>query len=229
MNYAYVRVSTENQNLENQKITISQKYNIDEWFFEKRSGSIDYHIRKLNILIDKMKKDDVLIVTELSRLGRSIVMIFDIVSKLQKKGCGIIAIKNNFNLQCNNTNDIVSQTMIFAFGLSAQIERQLISERTKQGLIVAKMKGKKIGRQKGDTIYFCKLREYENELIIKRNNGQSINSLAKEYNVKWQTMKNFFIKYANMKKPNSLTNTPKKHGHPTNLEIEWFKEHNEIN
>ena len=173
-----------------------------------------------------MKKDDILIVTELSRLGRSIVMIFDIVSKLQKKGCGIIAIKNNFNLQCGNTNDIVSQTMLFAFGLSAQIERQLISERTKQGLVVARMNGKRIGRRKGDTIYFCKLREFETELLIKRNNGQSINSLAKEYNVKWQTMKNFFIKYANMERPKALNVSPKKHGHPTNLEIEYFNKHN---
>lgn len=226
MNYAYIRVSTENQNLENQKITISQKYNIGKWYFEKRSGCVDYHVRKLNGLIDEMQKGDVLIVTELSRLGRSIIMIFDIVSKLQKKGCGLIAIKNNFNLSCNSLNDIVSQTMIFAFGLSAQIERQLISERTKQGLIVAKMKGKRIGRQKGDTIYFCKLRKYETEIINKRNMGQSINSLSKEYNVNWQTMKNFFTKYINMKKPLPLKNTPKKHGHPTNLEIEYFKNTN---
>lgn len=225
MNYAYLRVSTQEQNLKNQELEIKRHYHIDKWYYDKKSGTLDYHKRNLNSIINEMQKDDILIVTELSRLGRSIIMIFQIVTEIQSKDCGIIAIKNNFNISPSSKNDIVSQTMLFAFGLSAQIERELISERTKQGLTVARLNGKKIGRQKGVSVYYVKLRKYQKELLQKRKQGASINALAKEYNVNWVTMKNFFEKYAKMKKPKSLTDEPKKHGHPTYQEIEWFEKH----
>lgn len=128
-------------------------------------------------------------------------MIFKIISELQEKKVRIIAIKNNFDLNPNKQNDIISQVLTFAFGLSAQIERDLISERTKQGLVVAKLKGKQIGRRKGETIYNVKLRKYQSEIMKKFKKGQSINSLAIEYKVTWGTMKNFIIKYSKMKNP----------------------------
>ena len=79
MIYGYIRVSTEEQNLENQKKAISEQFDIDEWIEEKKSGTIDYHKRSLGNLLEKLKEKDILIITELSRLGRSISMIFDIV------------------------------------------------------------------------------------------------------------------------------------------------------
>lgn len=226
MTYGYIRVSTEEQNLENQKKAISEKYEIDEWVEEKVSGTVDYTKRNLGELIDKLKNGDTLIITELSRLGRSISMIFDIISMLKKRNVRCVAIKNNFDMNPNDSNDIITSVIIFAFGLSAQIERQLISERTKQGLSVARAKGKCIGRQKGETVYYVKLRKYQADIMSKADKGQSINSLAKEYNVRWGTMKNFIVKFSKMKKPRPLRVRPKKHGHPTYRELEYFRINN---
>jgi len=199
MTYAYIRVSTEEQNLENQKVAISEKYSIDEWFYEKKSGTIDYHKRNLGVLISKLQNGDTLIVTEISRLGRSLTMIFNIMNELHDKGIRVIAIKNNFDMNPHE-QDIASQVLIFAFGLSAQIERDLISERTKQGLVVARKNGKRIGRQKGDVIYNVKLRQYQKEIEEKVRDGESINSLAKQYDVNWSTMKKFIDVYSKMTK-----------------------------
>ena len=198
MYYGYIRVSTKEQNLENQKKVISEKYKIEKWIEEKKSGTTDYHKRSLGLLINLLNKDDTLVITEISRLGRSLTMIFNIISELQNKGVRIIAIKNNFDLNPKIKNDIVSQVLLFAFGLSAQIERDLISERTKMGLSVAKEKGKRIGRQKGEVVYNVKLRKYQNEILKKYNGGKSINSLAKYYNVMWSTMKKFIEVYSKM-------------------------------
>ena len=222
MTYGYIRVSTEEQNLENQKKAISERFAVNEWVEEKKSGTIDYSKRSLGGLIGKLQEGDVLVVTELSRLGRSLTMIFDIVSALKKKGVRLVAIKNSFDLAPANNSDVVAEVLLFAFGLSAQIERELISERTKQGLAVAKAKGKRIGRQKGETVYFVKLRKYEAELMAFYKSGASVNSLAKRYGVRWTTVKKFITKYSKMKRPNPLTERPKKHGHPSNRELEWF-------
>ena len=92
-------------------------------------------------------------------------MIFDIIKELQNKKVRVIAIKNNFDLNPQKKNDITAQVLMFVFGLSAQIERDLISERTKQGLIVAKSKGKLIGRRKGEMIYNVKLRKYQRKIM----------------------------------------------------------------
>jgi DNA invertase Pin-like site-specific DNA recombinase len=201
MNYAYIRVSTEEQNLENQKLAIKEKYKIRKWVYEKRSGTVDFRNRKLGELMKVLHKGDTLVVTELSRLGRSLRMISKIMNELTEKGVRIIAIKNNFDFNPTDKNDIISQVLIFAFGLSAQIERDLISERTKLGLEVARKNGKKIGRQKGEIVYNVKLRQYQRQIIRKFHKGQSINSLRKEYKVNWITMKNFIYIYSKMKNP----------------------------
>lgn len=223
MIYGYIRVSTEEQNLENQKKAISEQFSINEWIEEKKSGTIDYHKRSLGNLLEKLKEKDILVITELSRLGRSISMIFDIISDLKKRKVRVVAIKNNFDMNPENSNDIITSVILFAFGLSAQIERQLISERTKQGLAVARAKGKRIGRQKGEAVYYVKLRKYQADIMNKTDKGQSINSLAKEYNVRWGTMKNFIVRFSKMKKPRPLRVKPKKHGHPTYRELEYFR------
>jgi DNA invertase Pin-like site-specific DNA recombinase len=197
MTYTYIRVSTQEQNLENQRKCISDLYKVDEFIEEKRSGTIDYLRRDLGGLIKRLNKGDTVIATEISRFGRSMSMIFKIMTELKDKGIRVIAIKNNFDLNPSKKNDIVANVLMFAFGLSAQIERNLISERTKQGLAVAKQNGKRIGRQKGDVVYNVKLRKWQNEIMQKYEiEKRSINSLAKEYNVKWSTMKKFITVYS---------------------------------
>ena len=111
MIYGYIRVSTEEQNLENQKKAISEKYDIDEWVKEKVSGTVDYTKRNLGELISRLENGDTLIITELSRLGRSISMIFDIISMLKKRNVRCVAIKNNFDMNPNDSNDIITSVI----------------------------------------------------------------------------------------------------------------------
>lgn len=183
MNYGYIRVSTEEQNTENQKRAILEKYTIDKWVEETKSGTVHYKKRNLGELIDALHKGDTVIITELSRLGRSLTMIFNIISELKEKGVRCIAIKNNFDLNPENKNDIVAQVLVFAFGLSAQIERELISERTKQGLEVARAKGKRIGRQPGEKPHYFKLSPYREEIRERMQRGDTINRMARDYGV----------------------------------------------
>lgn len=225
MFYGYIRVSTQEQNTENQKKAISEKYTIDKWIEEKKSGTIDYRKRSLGKLLDTLKEGDSLVITELSRLGRSLTMVFNIISILKEKKIRCIAIKNNFDLDPTNPNDIVSSVLLFAFGLSAQIERELISERTKQGLAVAKAKGKQIGRRKGQKPCYYKLTPYKQQIQESIKTGASILSLAKRYNVTWVTMKNFIKVNQYIEPLPPLTSPPRKHGHPSRREIEWFKSH----
>ena len=228
MIYAYVRVSTEQQDYQNQVTAIEAKYTVDEWVEEKQSGTVDYKKRDLGELINRMSAGDILVVTELSRLGRSLSMIYKIISELKDKKIRCIAIKNSFDMNPNNPNDIVSEVLIFAFGLSAQIERQLISERSKSGIMAARAKGKQIGKRKGDIPYYVKLRPYQNEIIEKRQNGKSILGLSKEYKVTWKTMQDFLNVRIYQKPPKPLTECPRKHGHPSYRELEYFKTHNII-
>ena len=141
--YGYIRVSTQLQHTENQKIEIEKycaNHNISsiEFISEKISGTKSYKKRKLGNLLNALEKDDVLIVTELSRLGRSLMMIFDVLNKLLTKGVKVYAFKENYELGDN----IQSQVLTFAFGLSAQIERDLLSERVKMGQQRALKEGK---------------------------------------------------------------------------------------
>lgn len=222
MVYGYIRVSTEEQNLESQRKAIQERFQIDEWVEEKKSGTIGWEKRSLGGLLERLDAGDTLVVTELSRLGRSLSMIFEIVSLLKKRGVRLVAIKSSFYLDPANKSDVVAEVLLFAFGLSAQIERQLISERTKQGLAVAKANGKRVGRQKGDKVYFVKLRKHESELMDLYKNGASVNSLAVRYDVRWTTVKRFITEYSKMKRPCPLLEKPKKHGHPTYRELEWL-------
>ena len=135
MNYAYIRVSTNYQTVQNQKIAIREyaKYHRIHnivWVAETISGTKNPEKRKLGSLLSAANEGDTIIVTELSRLGRSMMMILDVLQLLLEKNVKVIAIKEGYELGDN----IQSKVLAFAFGLSAEIERTLLSERTKQGL-----------------------------------------------------------------------------------------------
>ena len=225
MIYGYVRVSTEQQSYESQVLAINQRFKVDEWVEEKRSGTVDYKKRDLGDLISHLKAGDTLVVTELSRLGRSLAMIYNIVSELKDKKVRCVAIKNSFDLNPANQNDIVSEVIMFAFGLSAQLERQLISERSKMGIQKAREQGKQIGKRKGDIPYYVKLRPYQAEIVAKRKNGGTILGLAKQYNVTWKTMQSFLNKRIYQVPPPPLKECPRRHGHPSYREIQYFNTH----
>lgn len=189
MIYGYVRVSTDKQTVENQKMVIRDytKRKRVKFIAETISGTKTPGKRKLGQLLETVQPGDTLIITELSRLGRSLMMIMDVLQELLEKHVKVIAIKEGYELGDN----IQSKVLAFAFGLSAEIERQLISERTKAGLERARAQGKHIGRRKDQ-----KSRKYKlsgKAAFIKRSltEGRSKLSLARELGVTWNTLNHF--------------------------------------
>lgn len=196
MNYAYIRVSTNYQTVQNQKIAIREyaKYHRIRniiWVAETISGTKNPEKRKLGNLLSAANEGDTIIVTELSRLGRSMMMILDVLQLLLEKNVKVIAIKEGYELGDN----IQSKVLAFAFGLSAEIERTLLSERTKQGLERARKMGKQIGRRPGQKPKKYKLTGKGAYIKRERNNGRSKLSLAKELNVTWITLNKFMQRY----------------------------------
>lgn len=192
MYFAYIRVSTDTQTVENQKLVInewakSRGIIIDKWISDVKSGTLNPGKRKLGKLIQEVNAGDIIVCTELSRLGRSMTMIFNILEDLQNREIGVIAVKEGYEL----TNTLVAKVLAFAFSISAEIERQMISERTKAGLQRARASGKRIGRMPGQKPTRYKLTAYKQNIAIQLEAGKSIYSLAKIYGVRWATMKNF--------------------------------------
>lgn len=150
MNYGYIRVSSDKQTVENQRFEINnfcQRENIaiDGWIEETISGTKAYDKRELGKLLKRVQKDDLIICAELSRLGRNLFMIMEILGICMNKECRVWTIKDNYRLG----DDIQSKVLAFAFGLSAEIERNLISQRTKEALARKKAEGVVLGRPKG--------------------------------------------------------------------------------
>lgn len=150
MIYGYIRVSTDRQTVENQRYELNQFCErqiivIDKWIEETISGSKSVQDRKLGKLLKKMKKGDILICSELSRLGRNLLMIMGILNECMNRDIHVWTIKDNYRLG----SDINSKVLAFAFGLSAEIERNLISQRTKEALARKKAEGVILGRPIG--------------------------------------------------------------------------------
>ena len=150
MIYGYIRVSSDKQTVENQRFEINnfcKKENIviNDWIEETISGTKNYTKRQLGNLLKKVHKDDIIICSELSRLGRNLFMIMEILNICMTKECRVWTIKDNYRLG----DDIQSKVLAFAFGLSAEIERNLISQRTKEALARKKAEGIVLGRPKG--------------------------------------------------------------------------------
>lgn len=150
MNYGYIRVSSDKQTVENQRFEINNfcqrnGLNIDGWIEETISGTKAYDKRELGKLLRRVEKDDLIICAELSRLGRNLFMIMEILGICMNKECRVWTIKDNYRLG----DDIQSKVLAFAFGLSAEIERNLISQRTKEALARLRAQGVVLGRPKG--------------------------------------------------------------------------------
>lgn len=165
MIYGYIRVSTDKQSVENQRYEIikyCQKNNlkVDKWVEEVVSGKKNIENRKLGKLLKKMKKNDIMICAELSRLGRSMMLIMSILNKCMERDIQVWTIKDNYRLGA----DLPSKVLAFAFGLVAEIERDLISQRTKEALARKKAEGIVLGRPKGSHSAKNKLSGHEQEI-----------------------------------------------------------------
>jgi DNA invertase Pin-like site-specific DNA recombinase len=192
-NIGYIRVSTDLQNRESQKLAILEYANrhntkIDDWIEITISSRKSRKARRIDELIDRLQKNDTLIVSELSRLGRSVGEVAGIVDQLIQKNINLICIKENINL--SGKHNIQSKTMITMFSLFAEIERDLISERTKEGIANARKKGVTLGRPIGTT-GISKLDGKENEIKDFLKKGVNVANLAKIYDCTWITMKSF--------------------------------------
>ena len=147
---AYIRCSTQKQQTSHQRHEIQEYADknglvIDRWMEEIISSRKSLKKRKLGTLLEELQENDVLIATEISRLGRSLLEVMGILETCLSKNCQVITIKENYHLG----NDIQSQVLAFAFGLSAQIERNLISQRTKSSLDNRRAAGVRLGRTLG--------------------------------------------------------------------------------
>ncbi len=150
MIYGYIRVSSDKQTVENQRFEIenfvsANNITIDGWIEETISGTKNYDKRKLGKLLGKVTDGDLIICAELSRLGRTLFMIMDILNICMNKNCRVWTIKDNYRLG----DDIQSKVLAFAFALSAEIERNLISQRTKEALARKRAEGVVLGRPVG--------------------------------------------------------------------------------
>lgn len=175
MIYGYIRVSSDKQTVENQRFEINnfcqqENLHIDGWIEETISGTKNYDKRELGRLLKKIQKDDLIICAELSRLGRNLFMIMEILSLCMKKECRVWTIKDNYRLG----DDIQSKVLAFAFGLSAEIERNLISQRTKEALARKKAEGVVLGRPKGRLSRKCTYKLNKKEELVRGLIAQGI-------------------------------------------------------
>lgn len=189
---AYLRVSTEKQFLANQKEEIlrfaeKNELKIDKWYTETVSGSVHSKDRKLSVLLRKLQPGDALVVTEISRLSRTLLEIMTILNLCIKKQVTLYCVKEGYVFQ----NDINSKVLGFAFGLMAEIERNLISMRTKEALARRKQEGVILGRRKGTQPKMDLLNENRAYLMRAIKRGESHVSLAEKFGVSRTTIFRF--------------------------------------
>jgi DNA invertase Pin-like site-specific DNA recombinase len=192
MTYGYIRVSTDRQTVENQRFEINHfveknELIIDKWIEETISGSKQVEDRKLGKLLKKMKKGDVMVCSELSRLGRNLLMIMGILNECMNRNIQVWTIKDNYRLG----SDISSKVLAFAFGLSAEIERNLISQRTKEALARKKAEGVILGRPKGRKSIKTKLTGQERRVKELRDKKVSYSAIGRILGVHRLTVSSF--------------------------------------
>ena len=187
--YAYIRVSTQMQTRESQEFEIrnwcgARGMQIDKWVTESVSGTVDWEKRSLGRAVRRMKSGDEIICSELSRLGRNLLMIMSILNFCSRRGIRIHSIKDNFEL----SDSINSKIIAFAFGLAAEIERNLISQRTREALAAKKSAGQRLGRPCGMTPKVSRVMAELDEVRSQLGSGIPKSVIAKRYGVHRNTL-----------------------------------------
>lgn len=188
----YIRVSSNKQTLEHQEFEIKnfakkEGIKIDEWVEEKISSRKALEKRKLGQLLNSLQENDILITCEISRLGRSLMEVMKILETCLNKNCQVWTLKENYRLG----NDIQSKVLAFAFGLASEIERNLISQRTKSSLANIKANGKKLGRPFTAESKKLKLSKNSKRLQNLLQKGLSKSQIAKTLGVHRSTVRHF--------------------------------------
>ena len=188
----YIRVSSNKQTLQHQHFEIQQfaehnNINVDKWLEETISSRKPLNKRKLGQLLNELQDGDILIAAEISRLGRSLLEVMHILETCLNKNCQVWTIKENYRLG----NDIQSKVMAFAFGLSAEIERNLISQRTKASLESIRAAGKRLGRPFSAQSKKLKLSRNTKKIKNWFESGFTCYRIAKMMSVSPATVSNF--------------------------------------
>ena len=194
MIYAYVRVSKDKQTTDNQRFEIlkfadEKRLQIHQWVDETVTGVKKARLRKLGPLLERMNANDILIVSEISRLGRSLMEVMSILYQLMEKDVKVFTVKERYELG----NNINAKVLAFAFSLSAEIERQMISSRTKEALARKKSEGTQLGRPKGRLSKVTKLTGKENDILALLRKHVSHSAIARLMEVNRTTVRNFIL------------------------------------
>ena len=150
------------------------------------SGTVSTKNRKLGSLLKKMKSGDILILTEVSRLGRSLLEVLTVLNQCVQKKYNLYTVKERYELD----NSISSQMLAFAFGLMAEVERNLISMRTKEALARRKAAGQRLGRKKGGKNARYKLDDKEKLIRSMLSQGCSKASICRKLKCNAKTLDN---------------------------------------
>lgn len=188
MTIGYLRVSTGKQNPENQRDEIrrfaeEKSFCIDQWVTETASGKLPYRKRKLGKILRGMKKGDTLIVTEISRLSRSLTEIMSIMGGCIEREICLYTTKERYTFD----NSINSKVLCFAFGLVAEIERNLISMRTKEALALKKAEGVRLGRRPGSNVKMQRIRESEDRIAAMLDGGMPVTKMCRKIGISRST------------------------------------------
>ncbi|MCL2805943.1 MAG: master DNA invertase Mpi family serine-type recombinase [Treponema sp.] len=202
--YGYIRVSTDKQSVENQRFEIerfclAKNIVVDCWIEETNSGTKLPEKRLLGTLLAVAKTGDLIICSELSRLGRNMLMIMSILNNLILNGVKILTIKDNYHLD----DGISAKVLAFALGLSAEIERELISRRTKEAITRKKAEGVRLGRPPGSKSKRLKLSGYEAEIQELLAQKVFKSEIARRLGVNRKTVNSFIKTNLNSQKSKS--------------------------
>ena len=218
MVYGYVRVSTDLQESENQKIGITsfaekKEMSVDKWISDDGvSGSVDYKDRKLGKMMRKLKRGDKIIISELSRLSRNLYMTFEILKHFSENEIEMYSVKDGYCLD----GSIQSKVLAFGLGLAAEIEKYLLSKRTKEGLEARRRAGVVLGRPIGTGNANLKLDKKENEVKEYLQNGLGYAAIARMTNTSRGTVKKF-CEDRDLEQYKTISLFPVDHNH--NMEI----------
>lgn len=191
--WAYLRVSTDEQDVASQRVGIEDfcrrnGWRIDGWTMDEGvSGTVEPWRRSLGGMLRRARSGDRIVFSEISRIGRKVMMVLDFMEKAARKGVRVYTVKDGYQMD----DKLASKILLIVFSLAAEIERTLLSERTREGIRRAKEMGKRIGRPRGAKNRFLKCAKYESVIQRMVAAGESWEAIGKRCHASGITVKRY--------------------------------------